>query len=88
MRLTLENRQINSQEGAGVSVLIRHSVHEDRTPGHRLPDRCPLPDHGADITAHHFSKAEQEPFFDTPGKLVFGDRDEPECLVKRDQDNG
>jgi hypothetical protein len=82
MRLTLENRQINSQEGAGVSVLIRHSVHEDRTPGHRLPDRCPLPDHGADITTHHFTKAEQEPFLYAPGELVFGNRRETECFVK------
>ncbi len=60
----------------------------DRKPAPALPDLCPFPDHGAYITAHHFAKAEQEPLLDTPRELVFGDRGEPECLVKRDQDDG
>jgi len=47
-----------------------------------LLDSAPLPEHGTDIAPHHFSKAEQEPFLDTKGELVFRDRSKTKRLVK------
>jgi hypothetical protein len=42
----------------------------------------PLPEHGTDIAAHHFSKTEQEPFLDTSGELIFRYRGKTKGLVK------